>query len=309
MLTSAVYAKEPIIKEDRYQRVIVKYDGRFKVKWGKGEKRLYGKIFKDKGVLDTTFVPNKKYTYVITDLDSNEETQGSFTVERKFKVTRSAKSAVKELTKQAKKREPILGIYTKANHAKLEEVIESSLLEALLHGRHIREVVNLNGEKYYFHRFYDIKYEMSPKNQKKFLRGVKYISHKVMKGSRKQKVCKLTKWLSDHCNYSYGYGKTKDVYLKKKGICHSFAMFFSLCCEEAGIPCRYVSWNKGTWYHAWNIVKIKGKWYHTDATWDVCTQYGKHLLKGKNNKWFAREHKINSKFYKKYKVNFSKVDL
>ena len=38
--------------------------------------------------------------------------------------------------------------------------------------------------------------------------------------------------------------------------------------EKAGIPTQYIRGvsNKGN--HSWNIIKLNGKWYHVDVTWD-----------------------------------------
>ncbi len=49
-------------------------------------------------------------------------------------------------------------------------------------------------------------------------------------------------------------------------VCQGYAetMFYFL--KKAGLPCAIASSKNIN--HAWNIVKLNGKWYHIDATWD-----------------------------------------
>ncbi len=46
---------------------------------------------------------------------------------------------------------------------------------------------------------------------------------------------------------------------------------------EAGIPCRIITGTGNKDSHGWNIVKLDGKWYNIDCTWDDPV-----TLKGKN---------------------------
>lgn len=52
-----------------------------------------------------------------------------------------------------------------------------------------------------------------------------------------------------------------------KTVCQGYALLFYKMCTDAGIPCRIVTGWAGT-PHAWNIVKLSGKWYYVDVTWD-----------------------------------------
>ena len=55
----------------------------------------------------------------------------------------------------------------------------------------------------------------------------------------------------------------------KTAVCSGYALSFELLCETINIECEYVSGTntKGS-AHAWNQVKIDGKWYNIDVTWD-----------------------------------------
>ncbi len=64
--------------------------------------------------------------------------------------------------------------------------------------------------------------------------------------------------------------------LYKKGVCDGFAKLAKLLFDGVGI-CSYVvssqafGINQCYEPHAWNIVKIEGKWYHLDITFDRTT--------------------------------------
>ncbi len=56
------------------------------------------------------------------------------------------------------------------------------------------------------------------------------------------------------------------VLVNGKGVCESYVSAFQLCIEILGVE-NYVMTNaKGG--HSWNRVKVDGKWYHTDVTWN-----------------------------------------
>ena len=68
------------------------------------------------------------------------------------------------------------------------------------------------------------------------------------------------------CSFS-AYGAA----IKKKAVCQGFAMLLYRMCNEAGVPCRIVSGNaysKDGTVHAWNLIRINGKWYQADPSWD-----------------------------------------
>ena len=73
----------------------------------------------------------------------------------------------------------------------------------------------------------------------------------------------------DYFNGTIASNHGYDMYgalIKHSCVCQGYAetMFYLL--REAGLPCAIASSENIN--HAWNIVKINGKWYHIDATWD-----------------------------------------
>ena len=63
------------------------------------------------------------------------------------------------------------------------------------------------------------------------------------------------------------------------GVCEGMAKTVKALCDECGVECivalSHDNPEKGVKYrHAWNVVKVDGKWYHMDATFDNSLQRG-----------------------------------
>ena len=70
--------------------------------------------------------------------------------------------------------------------------------------------------------------------------------------------------------------------------------------NQAGIKCIYVAGPT----HAWNIVKIAGKYYQVDATWDdPVSSDGKNILShkyfNKSDAFFKKDHVWDTSAYPK----------
>ena len=70
----------------------------------------------------------------------------------------------------------------------------------------------------------------------------------------------------------------------KYAVCAGYALTFKLLCETAGLECDYVAGTAGG-YHAWNQVKVDGKWYNVDVTWDDPVSKGKAFDDHKYNRY------------------------
>lgn len=77
---------------------------------------------------------------------------------------------------------------------------------------------------------------------------------------------------------SFFNGKSKSLC-----ICAATAQALNELCEMAGIESEYVqgyaNGQKGREYHSWVRVKIDGKWYNTDPTWDAQNKNYNYCLK------------------------------
>ncbi|MGN1120452.1 MAG: transglutaminase domain-containing protein, partial [Oscillospiraceae bacterium] len=65
---------------------------------------------------------------------------------------------------------------------------------------------------------------------------------------------------------TYSYYSAYYNLVEKTSVCQGYAEAFWYLMYNVGIDCRIVS--SSTLNHAWNMVKVDGKWYHLDATWD-----------------------------------------
>lgn len=75
----------------------------------------------------------------------------------------------------------------------------------------------------------------------------------------------LYEWLTGHCDYDYDYHLYgPDILFSGSGVCDAFSKAYMLLLNTAGIPAdRAFSPT-----HAWNVLKLGGKWYQADPTWD-----------------------------------------
>lgn len=86
--------------------------------------------------------------------------------------------------------------------------------------------------------------------------------------------------------------------INKVAVCEGYSKAFKYIMDDFGIPCVIVcgigqNSNGDTESHAWNYVKIDGKWYAIDCTWDDPVIVGngyvsnsvftKYFLKGSND--------------------------
>ena len=82
--------------------------------------------------------------------------------------------------------------------------------------------------------------------------------------------------LIDRTEYKFGnnHQTSYGALVEKEAVCAGYARAYQLLLHKVGIPAWYVtgeSLNPATGRreaHAWNIVKLDGEWYYTDATWD-----------------------------------------
>ncbi len=92
------------------------------------------------------------------------------------------------------------------------------------------------------------------------------------------KELRLHDYIINHCEYSFGSEDNDNEYraygalVDGKAVCNGYAEAFSLLLSCAGIENSFVVGTADNGdsieNHAWNQVKIKGKWYNVDTTWD-----------------------------------------
>ncbi len=92
-----------------------------------------------------------------------------------------------------------------------------------------------------------------------------------------QKALVLHDYVCDLANYEKAgevshsaYGFFKD----QKIVCAGYSLAYSYLLNKVGVQCEYMSSSK--MHHAWNLIKIKGNWYHADLTYDDVYCYNQH---------------------------------
>lgn len=170
-------------------------------------------------------------------------------------------------------------------------------------------------------KFYSVKYFESAKQTKAVNRKVNKVAKQIRKKGKNtyERISLVYKYVIDHVKYDERrncYYSAYAGFYKRKTVCNGYALMTYKLLMKMGIPCKFVSGSvkEGRkWYlHAWNMVKIKGKWYNLDACLDDADDgqvYGDYFLK--TDKTFSRNHKKDSfyrtkSFQKKYKM--SKAD-
>ena len=93
---------------------------------------------------------------------------------------------------------------------------------------------------------------------------------------------KIGKWVHKNIKYDLNYsGRTEmtamDIYNKRVGVCHhmtrlSNALLYSIGYKVIytnGFACESSAEFDQNSGHAWSLIKVNGKWYPFDATWDI----------------------------------------
>jgi hypothetical protein len=96
------------------------------------------------------------------------------------------------------------------------------------------------------------------------------------KDNAKEAKFKYRKKKLEHWKRKFGRKALRRTLRKKQAICWGYSMLLENMCLSAGISCKMINGygrtslaeiGRGRVNHAWNVVKIDGKWYPSDATW------------------------------------------
>lgn len=90
------------------------------------------------------------------------------------------------------------------------------------------------------------------------------------------KIFKIYKYIADNVDYDYTYEKytAYDAFFEGSSVCQGYAQLFYKMCKFADLDGvrLLIGWAEGgsdIWdRHAWNSVKLDGKYYYLDPTWD-----------------------------------------
>lgn len=147
----------------------------------------------------------------------------------------------------------------------------------------------VDGHKTYctYYRYYcalrEVHSSMTAGEYSQAVNKAKQIAGSNNYGSDYDKIKRVYKWICDNVEYDYFYedGSIYDALIGGKSVCSGYAGAFQVIMDAMGIEC-YINEGKAAGEdHAWNIVKLDGKYYFVDATWgDTSTEYDKYLLFG-----------------------------
>lgn len=93
---------------------------------------------------------------------------------------------------------------------------------------------------------------------------------------------------------------------KKIAVCAGYAKMFSILAVCADLEATYVTGDTPYGYHAWNQVKVDGKWYNIDVTWndsDCETNKNGHYYCGCYQYFLLSNEDFNKKHTPFIKVN------
>lgn len=121
-----------------------------------------------------------------------------------------------------------------------------------------------------------LNYTMTAEQSKKLLASADEEYEKITKGilpdmTDAEKVLVVNDYMCMNYEYdtTYSASYTHDMYgvmINKTGVCDSYSKAFLYVMNRLGIECRRMISDEMN--HAWNCVKIDGKWYHVDVTWN-----------------------------------------
>lgn len=144
--------------------------------------------------------------------------------------------------------------------------------------------------------------EVSQKADKKANDILKKIIKKGM--TDKQKCSAIYDYLTKNCKYDYSssnyYQSTAyGALANKKATCAGYSNAFNLLARKAGVTSIMVSGGG----HAWNMVKIDGKFYYIDTTWGASANKNYFLVTASQLK---KDHTWNESYYKNFYNKYSK---
>ena len=85
--------------------------------------------------------------------------------------------------------------------------------------------------------------------------------------SEKEKARVLHDWLIRNAYYG-GVSETGSLLLSGTGFCGDYAWAYQLLLTRAGLANMSISGYANSVGHFWNLVRIDGKWFHVDPTYD-----------------------------------------
>ena len=161
----------------------------------------------------------------------------------------------------------------------------------------------------------EAKYETTLAQERVVDNKISEILKKILKENTTefQKVKAIHDYVIDLASYDTSYQKSSayDILVHKTSVCEGYALAAYRLLLDAGLETRVIIGLGNKELHAWNIVKVDGKWYNLDLTWDdPISSSGKPILRYdyflKNTKDFINHTRdaefTTTKFMKTYPI-------
>lgn len=158
---------------------------------------------------------------------------------------------------------------------------KEDLLASGEYQRYYIEDINITVEKGYFPDGHNVRvhmqfnYKFSKEEVDVFYQEMRNIAQKLKKDSDFESVKAAYDYIINRVDYDYDYNNYLDYEGFRDGVmvCSGYSMALFHLLVDMNIPVRIVNGycteeEKSVTAHAWNVVKIDGKWYNIDATWD-----------------------------------------
>ena len=150
-----------------------------------------------------------------------------------------------------------------------------------------------SNEGYDLNIFYDVSYLSSLEQEEKVDEEVSNLLKSLDLSNKTdyQKVKAIYDYICSNVTYDHDNLNDESYSLKytayaalinKTAVCQGYASLFYRLALDAGVDTRVISVQAGG-PHAWNIVKLNGKYYNLDSTWDAGRSTYAYFLKNTND--------------------------
>jgi len=151
-----------------------------------------------------------------------------------------------------------------------------------------------NGQEYSYTLIYHCEYYTTAAQEAKLAAAVSVLLSRLNLGGKSEydKVKAIYDYICENVKYDYDNLNDEAHILKYSAyaalcngtsVCQGYANLFYRLANEAGLDARIVSGISRGQNHAWNIVRVDGKYYNIDSTWDAGRDAYNYFLRGSAN--------------------------
>lgn len=130
------------------------------------------------------------------------------------------------------------------------------------------------------------------------------------------KVLSLYEYVCNNVKYDYGKSAIKytcyAACVNNSAVCQGYALLVYRVLNDAGISCRMIAGNTNSGQHGWNIVRVGGRYYNIDSTWDAGKNKAQYSYFMKSDADFSDHSRwseySSTEFYNTYPMSASSYD-